>query len=50
VMTKGGIDCTKPAEESFSELNRTDDEVFNKIKLEDFIPQKKLEAIPTERM
>ncbi len=50
VMTKGGIDCTKPAEESFSELNKTDDDVFNKIKLEDFIPQKKLETIPTEKM
>ena len=49
-MTRGGIDCTKPAEEAFSELNRTDDDIFARIKLEEFIPEKKLETIPTERM
>ena len=50
VMTKGGIDCTKPAEENFSELNKTDDEVFSKIQLEDFISKKDLESMKTEIM
>lgn len=49
VMTKGGIDCTVPAGEYFSERNKVSEEVDQRIKLEDFVSAEILKAIPVEK-
>ena len=50
VGTKGGIDCTKPVGQAFSERNRVDRAVDLAVRVEDFIPASVLERIAAENM
>ncbi len=46
---KGGIDCTKPAGEPFSERNRPSTEVLERFRLDAFLAPDQLARIPTEQ-
>jgi 2,5-furandicarboxylate decarboxylase 1 len=50
LTTKGGIDCTKPAFGDFAERNRVEESIWEEIQVEDFIDEKRLARIATERM
>ncbi|MBI4318222.1 MAG: UbiD family decarboxylase [Chloroflexi bacterium] len=50
VTTKGGLDCTKPAQEAFAERNTISGEAYERVRLEDFLALSQLDQIVTERM
>lgn len=50
VGAKGGIDCTKPVGQDFSELNTVDPEVMESINIADFVTPEQFAKMPTERM
>ena len=47
---KGGIDCTKPVGEAFSELNTVDMEIMDSIQISDYVSPEQYSKMPTERM
>ncbi len=47
---KGGIDCTKPVGEGFSELNTVDMEVMDSVQISDYVSSEQYARMPAERM
>ena len=50
LTTKGGIDCTKPAQEAFAERNKVADAVYERVQTHLFIEPDQIERMPVERM
>ncbi|MDP2726094.1 MAG: hypothetical protein Q8P59_00990, partial [Dehalococcoidia bacterium] len=50
VGPKGGIDCTKPFGEDFSERNTVDMEILESVRISDYVEPEQYAKMPTERM
>ncbi len=50
LTTKGGIDCTKPAQESFAERNKVSEDVYERVKVDTYLEPGQFDRIATERM
>ncbi len=50
VGAKGGIDCTKPVGEDFSERNSVDPTIMQSVNISDFVSPEQFAKMPTERM